>query len=77
MAQDPQDQVLRPSSQGAFSAQRRCVCRRGTKSWYQEQRQKVDEEEEWEGNKGEGEEGFVLEDKGLPLGREDTVVAHR
>ena len=27
--------------------------------------------------KGEGEEGFVLEDKGLPLGREDTVVAHR
>ena len=67
MAQDPQDQVL--STKEIYLLQRA-----GNKR----QRQEIEDEGEGEGNKGEGRRVFVLEwDKGLPLDREETDVAHR
>ena len=63
----------RPSSQhkgDSFAPERQ---RTGNKR----QRQEIEDEGEGEGNKEKGAVVFVLEDKGLPLDREETDVAHR
>lgn len=41
------------------------------------QRQMTEDKGEGDGNKGEGGGIFVLEDKELPLDREETDMAHR
>lgn len=59
-----------------FSAQR-FLCPRETKSRAKKQSQEIEDEREGEGNKGEGAGIFVPEeDKGRPLDREETDMAH-
>jgi hypothetical protein len=59
-----------------FSAKRKFTCPRGTEGKNKGQPQDIEDERQGEGNKEE--RVFVSEkDKGLPLDREETRMAHR